>query len=168
MTNTNVPSRTELVGRATELSELIHKHAEWQEENRSLHDDIVQGLTDAGLMKLRVPLRYGGYEADTRTVSDVIAELAKADGSVGWSMNTWSIGFWVAGLFPDATQDEMFSDPEVRIGNSISPHGIATPTDGGYLLNGKWPFCTGILHSQWFVHTVLLAEGDNYLPAIMT
>ncbi|HYQ70260.1 acyl-CoA dehydrogenase family protein [Actinophytocola sp.] len=164
---TKTPTRSELVGRATDLVDLIRKHAAWQEENRVLHEEVVRGLLDAGLLKLRVPTRYGGFESTTTTVVDVIAELARGDGSVGWSMNTWSIGFWLAGLFPDETQDEIFADPEVRIGNSVSPNGMAVPAEGGVILNGKWPFSTGILQSQWFVHSAVQAIDENTIVPVV-
>jgi 3-hydroxy-9,10-secoandrosta-1,3,5(10)-triene-9,17-dione monooxygenase len=168
MTKTGAPSRNELVGRAADLVDLIRKHAAWQEENRVLHEDVVRGLVDAGLLKMRVPVRYGGYESDTATVVDVIAELARGDGSVGWAMNTWTIGFWLAGLFPDETQDEIFADPEVRIGNSVSPNGVAVPTEGGVVLNGRWPFSTGVLQSGWFVHSAVQAVGENdFVPVVV-
>ncbi|WP_216216102.1 acyl-CoA dehydrogenase family protein [Amycolatopsis aidingensis] len=168
MTTTEAPSGTELVGRAGDLVELARKHATWQDENRLLHDEVLRGIVDAGLHKMRIPVRYGGYESNTATVADVIAELARGDGSVGWTMNTWAIGCWLAGLFPDETQDEIFADPEVWIGNSVSPNGVATPTDGGAILNGKWPFSTGILHSQWFVHSAVQAVGEgDYVPIVV-
>ncbi|RKT87223.1 Acyl-CoA dehydrogenase [Saccharopolyspora antimicrobica] len=168
MTIIEAPSRAELVSRATDLVDLIRRHAEWQEENRILHEEVVQGIVDAGLTKLRIPARYGGYEANTATVCDVIAELARADGSVGWTMNTWTIGVWLAGLFPDEVQDEMFSDPGVRIGNSVSPNGVAVPTEGGVVLNGEWPFSTGVLQSQWFVHSAVQATEDgDYVPVVI-
>ncbi|MDL4777342.1 acyl-CoA dehydrogenase family protein [Actinomadura xylanilytica] len=166
MTNTEAPPRPDLVGRAAELVGLIRKHAGWQDENRVLHDEVLQGLADTGLLKMRIPVRYGGYESDTRTVCDVVAELGRGDGSVGWTVSTWMIGCWLVGLFPDEVQDEVFADPNVRICGSVSPNGMAVPTDGGVTLNGKWHFNTGAPQSQWDVHSVLLATDDgNYVPA---
>jgi alkylation response protein AidB-like acyl-CoA dehydrogenase len=165
---TKAPTRAELVGRATDLVDVIRKHAEWQDENRVLHDDVLQGLRDAGLLRLRVPKRYGGYEADTRTAVDVIAELSRADGSVGWTVSALIVGSWLAGLLPDSEQDEVFADPDVFIGDSVSPKGVAVPTDGGVILNGKWPFCSGVLHSTWFAHSAVQAVGENeFVPVVV-
>ncbi|WP_344447438.1 acyl-CoA dehydrogenase family protein, partial [Kitasatospora nipponensis] len=122
MTTTEASTSAELVRRATELVPLIRKHAAWQEENRVLHEEVLQGVADAGLMKMRVPVRYGGFESDVRTVCDVITELARGDGSVGWTVSTMTISSWLAGLFPDEVQDEIFADPDVRIGSSVSPN----------------------------------------------
>ncbi|WP_367127481.1 acyl-CoA dehydrogenase family protein [Saccharothrix sp. HUAS TT1] len=167
MTIIAAPASAELVRRATELVPLIRKHAAWQEENKVLHEEVLQGIVDAGLMKMRVPVRYGGYEADVRTVCDVISELARGDGSVGWTVSTMTISSWLAGLFPDEVQDEVFADPDVRIGSSVSPNGVAAPTEGGAILNGKWPFSTGVLHSQWFIHSAVLAGEDGQFAPVM-
>jgi 3-hydroxy-9,10-secoandrosta-1,3,5(10)-triene-9,17-dione monooxygenase len=168
MTITEAPSRPELAGRATDLVNSIRSHVAWQEEHRRLHEEVVAELADAGLFRMRVPVRYGGYESDTSTVCGVLAELARADGSTGWSMNTWMVGCWVVGLFPDEAQDEIFANPDARIGNSFTPNGTAVPTDGGVTLNGEWPFSTGVLHSNWFAHSAMLAvEDGNYVPAVV-
>ncbi|MFC9332066.1 acyl-CoA dehydrogenase family protein, partial [Kitasatospora sp. NPDC057015] len=166
MTINEAGSQSELVGRATDLVELIRKHIPWQEENRVLHEDVLQAVTDAGIMKMRVPLRYGGSEADVRTVSAVISELARGDGAVGWTISTYTMGSWLAGLFPDEVQDEIFADPSVRICGGVNPSGTAVPTDGGVVLNGRWHFVSGAPHSQWDMHSVLLATEDGgYVPA---
>ncbi|BFV55587.1 acyl-CoA dehydrogenase family protein [Kitasatospora sp. CMC57] len=161
------PAAAELVRRATELVPLIRKHAAWQEENRTLHEEVLQAVTDAGLMKMRVPVRYGGYESDVRTVCEVISELARGDGSIGWTVSTMTISSWLAGLFPDEVQDEIFADPDVRIGSSVSPNGVAVPAEGGAGLTGRWPFSTGVLHSQWFIHSAVLAGADGGFSPVL-
>ncbi|GIG58237.1 acyl-CoA dehydrogenase [Longispora fulva] len=161
MTISDAPPQTDLVGRATGLVEVIRKHATWQEENRVLHEEVLQGLTDAGIMKMRVPVRYGGYESDVRTITSVISELARGDGAVGWTVSTWTMGSWLAGLFPDEVQDEIFSDPSVRLCGGVTASGVATPTDGGVILNGRWHFVSGAPHSQWDTLSVMLATADG-------
>lgn len=167
MTFTEAPQRAELVHRATDLVPLIRKHVAWQEEKRVLHEEVLEGIRDAGLLRMKVPVRYGGYESDVATVCEVVTELARGDGSVGWTSSTWTVGTWLMGLFPDAVQDEIFADPDVRIGLSISPNGTAVPVDGGVVVNGEWSFSTGVLHSQWFGHSVLLGKDGNYVPAVV-
>ncbi|ACU37940.1 acyl-CoA dehydrogenase family protein [Actinosynnema pretiosum subsp. pretiosum] len=168
MTTTEAPGRTELAGRAAELVPLIREHAAWQEEHRALHPDVLAAVRDAGLLKMRVPLRYGGFESDVRTVCDVVAELARGDGSVGWTANTQMLSSWLIGLFPDEVQDEVFADPDVFVGSSVSPNGVATPAPGGVVVNGEWAFSTGVLHSGWFAHSALLAEPDGgYAPIVL-
>ncbi|MFL6111499.1 MAG: acyl-CoA dehydrogenase family protein [Catenulispora sp.] len=166
MTIQEAPPHTDLVGRATDLVEMIRKHVVWQEENRVLHEEVLQGITDAGIMKMRTPVRYGGYESEVRTISAVISELGRGDGAVGWTISAFTLGSWLAGLFPDEVQDEIFADPSVRICGGISPTAVATPTDGGVIIDGRWKFVSGAPHSQWDMLAVLLATGDGgYIPA---
>jgi len=168
MTITGVPQRAELVGRAADLIDLIRGHALWQEEHRVMHEETLRAVLDAGLLKMRVPVRYGGFESNVRTVCEVIAELGRADGSVGWTVATWMLGSWAVGLFPDEVQDEIFADPEARICVSASPKGVAVPTEGGVILNGEWDFNSGAPLSQWEAHSALLATEDGgYVPAVI-
>ncbi|XVV01007.1 acyl-CoA dehydrogenase family protein [Actinosynnema sp. CA-248983] len=146
---TSAPARTELVRRAAELVPLLRKHAQWSDENRRLHDEAVEAMTDAGLFRMRVPMRYGGYESDTATLSEVVAELARGDGAAAWTASVWTIPGWMVGMFPDAVQDEVYSTPNVRVCGTLSPSAVATPTAGGIVVNGRWGFISGALHSQW-------------------
>jgi alkylation response protein AidB-like acyl-CoA dehydrogenase len=147
--NAQAPSRTELVRRTSELIPLLRKNASWSEENRRLHDESVEAMAAAGLFRMRAPARYGGYECDTRTQAEVTAELAKGDGSAAWTASVWTIPGWMAGLFPDEVQDEVYSTPDVRVCGTLSPSGFAEPVDGGVRVNGKWGFISGAQHSHW-------------------
>ncbi|HEU5160183.1 MAG TPA: acyl-CoA dehydrogenase family protein [Streptosporangiaceae bacterium] len=153
--------RPDLVSRATDLVDLLRKHAEWQEEKRVLHPEIVDALTESGLLKMRIPARYGGSVPDLRTVVDVISELARGDGSVGWSCVSFTMASWLSSLVPDETQDEIWADPDVRFCGSVELNGVAEPTDGGYILNGRWHFNTGSPHATWDAHFAVLKNRDG-------
>ncbi|MFI9437093.1 MULTISPECIES: acyl-CoA dehydrogenase family protein [Streptosporangium] len=161
---TEVPTREQLVRRASELAPILRKNAAWSEENRRIHGESIEALADAGIFKLRVPARYGGYESDTRTLVDVATELGRADGSTSWVASVYWIPTWMACTFPDQVQDEVFSTPDVRICGTLSPSAMAAPVDGGVVVNGKWAFVSGALHAQWqvIVAVVVGAESEPY------
>jgi alkylation response protein AidB-like acyl-CoA dehydrogenase len=165
---TDAPPRTELVRRASELVPLLQQNAIWQEENRRLHDESIEAMTAAGILSMRVPVRYGGYESDMQTVVDVISELGRGDGSAAWTVAVWAISSWMVGLFPDEVQDEIFSTPGVRVSGILSPSAIAVPTDGGVILNGKWAFNTGSTQSQWNTNAAVLQTPEGGFEPIMT
>jgi alkylation response protein AidB-like acyl-CoA dehydrogenase len=167
MESVEAPSRTELAERAVKLAPLLQKNALWAEENRRLPEETVEALTDAGFLKMRVPSRYGGFESDMRTVVDVISELGRGDGSTAWTVAVWSISSWLAGLFPDEVQDEIFATPDVRVSGILSPSAIAVPTDGGVVLNGKWSFNSGAQQSHWNTNAALLATPDGGHEPVM-
>lgn len=164
---TEAPTHEELVRRASDLVPLLRKHALWSEENRRLHEEVIEALGDAGFFKMRVPARYGGYEASTRTVVEVTTELGRGDGSVGWVQQVWWIPGWMVGMFPDEAQEEIYQTPNVRVCGTLSPSATATPTDGGYIVNGKWGFISGALHSHWQEIIAVTPAPDGGMQPIM-
>ncbi|MFH8345515.1 acyl-CoA dehydrogenase family protein [Streptomyces sp. NPDC018045] len=167
MTVTAVPTGAELVGRAAELVPQLRSHALWMEENRRIHDDVLGALSDSGLLRMRVSHRYGGFESDMRTTVGVISELARGDASVAWTTAVYAISTWMAGLFPDEVQDEIFADPAVRISGILSPTVRAVPAPGGVVLNGRWTFNSGALHSSWNTNAAVLVGADRQPQPIM-
>lgn len=164
---TVVPSQAELSGQASALVPLLQANASWTEENRRLHDKSVEAMADAGIFKLRTPARYGGYECDARTVVAVVSELARGDGSASWNAAVWSIATWMAGLFPDAAQDEVFASPDARVCGTLSPSAMAVRKNGGVVLNGKWGFISGALHSHWQITVAMAVNPDGSHEPIM-
>jgi alkylation response protein AidB-like acyl-CoA dehydrogenase len=166
-TDTMLP-RTELLRRAAELGPILKANAQASEDRRRLSEDTLQALGGSGLLRMRVPKRYGGYESDMRTVTEVLAELARGDGSAAWTASVWLISSWMVGLFPDAVRDEVFADPDVRISGILSPGAMAIPTDGGYLVSGKWSFNTGAQQSDWNVNAAVRpTPGGQHEPVMV-
>lgn len=164
---TDVPSREQLVDRATQLVPLLRKNAAWSEDNRRLNDETITMLADAGVFRMRTPRRYGGYECDTATLVDVAAELGRADGSLSWVASVYWIPTWMAGLFPDEVQDEVFATPDVRICGTLSPSAMAAPAEGGIVVNGKWGFMSGAHHAHWQeIVAVLVAPDSEPMPVM--
>jgi len=161
MRQTDVPAREQLVQRASELVPLLKKHAAWSEENRRIHEESIEALADAGIFRMRAPARYGGYESDTRTLVDVATELGRGDGSTAWVASVYWIPGWMTCMFPDQVQDEVFSTPDVRVCGTLSPSAMAIQTDGGVVVNGKWGFISGALHSHWQEIIAILIGGEG-------
>jgi len=154
-------SATDLLSRVTHALPTIESHAVWSDENRRLHEDTLAVLADSGALRMRIPTRYGGIEADFRTASDVVGEIAGADGAAGWNTAVWSMCSWLAGLFPDTVQDEVFADGDVRVCGVLSPTAMAHPDGGDLVLDGRWAFVSGALHSQWQVAIAMAPTPDG-------
>lgn len=166
MTRSQPPTPDELVERASKLVPLLQHHAAWTDENRRLHEETIEALAEAGVFRMRVPARYGGYECDTRTVVDVAAELGRGDGAVGWTTSVWWIPGWMVGMFPDHVQDEIYTTPDVRVCGTLSPSAMAAPAPGGYVINGQWGFISGALHSHWQVAIALAPTAGGGMAPI--
>ena len=142
--------RNELVERAASLKELLAKNAAQTEKDRRVAEENIQAIADAGLFKITVPQRYGGYEVDIRTKLDVSAKLAEACGSTAWVVTLTNVSNWFASLFPQQTQDEVFGEnPDARVTGVIKPSAESRRADGGLVVSGKWYYSTGCLHADW-------------------
>ena len=78
------PSVQELVGKARELGPLLRKHAAAGEANRRVEEEIIAATSQAGLMRVCTPKRYGGWEMNVRAMLDVSAAIAEGDGGAAW------------------------------------------------------------------------------------
>ncbi|WP_206474097.1 acyl-CoA dehydrogenase family protein [Dietzia sp. KRD202] len=144
------PDSAELVRRAQELAPLLKKNAAQGEADRRVVEESIQALTDAGLFKVAVPKRYGGYETSMRTMLDVSAAVAAADGGTAWVVTLTNVMSWIVGLFPEQAQDEVFgADPDAKVSGVLSPTAETTRVDGGWRVTGKWFYNSGSLHATW-------------------
>ncbi|HVO16144.1 MAG TPA: acyl-CoA dehydrogenase family protein [Alphaproteobacteria bacterium] len=147
---TSVPSHDELIGRARDLAPVFFERAAETEKLRRMPDANVAALKKAGLFKVLQARRYGGYQMPLTTHIDVIAEVARGCPSTAWCMGVIHAHSWFMGLFPEKAQEETYgADPDAIISAVIAPRGKAVAVDGGYKLNGFWPFGSGCEHSQW-------------------
>ncbi len=167
MLKTDLSTREQLVRRASEAVPVLRRNAAWAEENRRIHDESIEALADAGVFRLRTPARYGGHEADTRTLVDVAAQLGRADGSTSWTASVYWIPTWMTCLFPDAVQDEVFATPDVRVCGTLSPTAMAAPADGGIVVKGKWGFISGAHHAHWQEVIAILVGPDGPPQPVM-
>jgi alkylation response protein AidB-like acyl-CoA dehydrogenase len=160
-------SGVEVVRGAADLVPRLREWASWAEDNRRLHPEFVEALADAGVFKLRVPAHHGGFGCDMRTLVDVLTQIGRGDGSAAWTVGVWSICNWLVGLFPDAVQEEVYATPDVRVCGLLSPTGMATPADGGYVVNGRWVFNTGALQSHWNELVAIGPGPDGQMQPLM-
>ncbi|MFF2027749.1 acyl-CoA dehydrogenase family protein, partial [Streptomyces sp. NPDC058171] len=148
----SVPTATDLVGRVREIAPILTKNAAEGERNRRVVEESIQAMTDAGLFKLAVPKRYGGYETSMRTMLDVSAAVAESDGGTAWVLTLTNVCAWLTGLFPTRAQDEVFgADPDAKVSGVLTPTSETTRVDGGYRVTGRWYYNSGSWHATWAV-----------------
>ena len=148
-TVTQLPSRQELLQRATELVPLLRQNSRQADRERRIPQENLDALDEAGLLRMTRPRRYGGYEIDALTKYEVLSELARGCASTAWVTMIYIDVAFIIGKFPDEVQDEVFADPHARATGTLVPTGQAVRVDGGFRLNGEWRFNTGSLHAQW-------------------
>src|SRR5688572_5995682 len=162
------PSARQLVDRAAALAPMLRDRAPAAERARRVAPETFDALSEAGVFRMTAPARYGGYEVDFQTQCDVLAEIARGCPSTSWVATILSAMSWLAGVFPDDAQDEIFGDGDPRISGVFSPTGTGVQTDGGLVVNGRWGFNTGGDGSRWTVINVVVdVPGDRETGAGM-
>lgn len=154
-------TETELLDRIRALHPLIRSHAASAERQRRVTREVVEALGDAGILRMNVPRHYGGYQSSLRTQVDVLSEISTACGSAGYLALSQAGSAFIAALFPDEVQDEIFTGPDVRISSTLVPGSKAVPVDGGYTVNGKSPFASGCQDADWHLLTALDDTGEG-------
>ncbi|MER5769737.1 acyl-CoA dehydrogenase family protein [Streptomyces sp. NPDC001985] len=166
MAGSSVPrSDTDLVARLRELRPLIRSHAARAEQRRRVTDEVTEALAGAGIHRMNAPRHYGGYQSSLRTQVDALSEISTACGSAGYLALIQAGTSFIAALFPDEAQDEIFTSPDARVGGTLIPSSKAVPVDGGYTVNGRSPFATGCRTADWHLLTALDDTGEG--PARM-
>jgi alkylation response protein AidB-like acyl-CoA dehydrogenase len=149
---TAVPASDELLARIRELQPLIEKNAAQGEQDRRVVEESVTALTDAGVFKIAQPRRYGGYQASVRTMLDVSAAVAEADGGTGWVVALCNVCAWLTGLFSERAQDEVWgTDPDAKVSGVLTPSCGSVKVDGGFRVTGRWFYNSGAWHSSWAI-----------------
>jgi alkylation response protein AidB-like acyl-CoA dehydrogenase len=142
--------RSRLVATAASLQGLLAENASAADRDRRVPEPVIEALAEAGLFKLTVPKRYGGHEADVRTIIDVAATLAESCGSTAWVVTLINTVGIAVGMLPDQAQKEVFgANPEARVAGVFSPRGEARREDGGFRVTGEWYYGSGSLHADW-------------------
>jgi len=147
---------------ASALVPLLRKNAAQCESDRRLPAENVEALADAGLFNLTVPRRFGGQEANFRTFLEVGAELGRGCGSTAWVYTLINVGNWMAGLYGDRAQREVWgADPNARVCGVLAPNATSRAVDGGQIVTGRWGFASGCLHAQWAIQGIPVVDQSG-------
>ena len=138
----------DLVVIAESLVPEIRANLDRIDAERQLPPELAAKMARCNLFGLYVPKALGGPELDPLTAFRVVETIGRADGSAGWCVfNGTALTAAVSRLSPAAAL-ELFGDPPEILGSgSARPEGTATFTEGGYVINGRWNYLSGIDHS---------------------
>jgi len=152
----------EVVSRVEETAGRLAATADETERLGKLAEESVKLIREAGVMRLLQPIDFGGYAAHPRDFAEAVMAVAKACGSTGWVCGVGGVHPWEMALCDRRLQEEVWgSDPNTWIASPYMPSGVATPTDGGYILSGHWQFSSGTDHCDWIFLGALLGDAEG-------
>lgn len=147
--------------RTRELLPGIRARRQEIEQARRLPRDLVDQLTKTEMFSLGVPRSFGGHEASPLDLMRVIETVSTADGSTGWCVMLAVGGGASAGYLKEAGAREMFANPNAPSAGIAAPAGAAVRVKGGVNVSGRWPFASGITHSDWVWAGCLVMENGK-------
>jgi alkylation response protein AidB-like acyl-CoA dehydrogenase len=143
------------------LRPAIRARREEIERARKLPRDLVDELKKTGLFRLSIPRAVGGDEAAPHLILGAIETVASADGSTGWCSMIGSANNLSAGYLNERGAKEVFKDPDSLWAGIAAPLGKAVPTDGGFKIQGRWPFASGVTHCDWLWAGCTVMDNDQ-------
>jgi alkylation response protein AidB-like acyl-CoA dehydrogenase len=154
-----------LLAKIDALAPEIAARASEAEAARRIPDDIVQALKASDVFRMTVPKTKGGLELDFPSAVRILQRLTKIDGSVGW-LSTIATGFGIImPLMQPQTYDEVYQHgPNVMFAGSSAPAGTAEAVEGGWRINGRWPFASGCEDADWICVSCVLTRDGQRVP----
>src|SRR5882757_8274623 len=152
-----------MVARAKALIPTLRERASMTEQLRRLPPETERDLHDAGLFRIVQPKRVGGSELDYVALVDCADALGQADASVAWNFANLASHHWMLGMFDPHAQDAVWSkDVNALIASSfIFSAGRSRTADVGYVLNGHWPFSSGVESCDWNMLASVVSSEDE-------
>ncbi|MBB5166811.1 acyl-CoA dehydrogenase family protein [Mycobacterium sp. AZCC_0083] len=152
---------SDLLAEAEKISELARELAVDTERERRLVPALVDRLRDSGLMRAGALRTLGAAQAPPGIALECAETIARGDAATGWCVSIAITSSLLAGYLPEEGAAEALGDPRAIAAGVWAPRGTARPVDGGLLVSGRWAFCSGITHSEYFFGGCVLVTGEE-------
>jgi alkylation response protein AidB-like acyl-CoA dehydrogenase len=147
------------------LRPMLGERSDEIDELRCLPDDIVEELRRAGVFRMMMPRIWGGPEMNPMQVNEALEELALGNASAAWCAMIQIDGGLYSGWMDDRVARQMYTRLDMPTSTVLRPLGRARKVDGGYVVNGRWPFASGCRHADWFAGGCFVFEQDGSTQA---
>ena len=136
---------TPLLERVKALAPLVEASADEMERRAALTDEVAAAIRESGALHLMVPAEMGGDELGIVDDIEVFEELARQDGSVGWSTMAASVSTTFAAIYTsdDVAEGLFGTDREAVLAGQLAPMGRAEVDGDGYVVSGSYRFGSG-------------------------
>ena len=134
------------------LADKVAKEVDASEERGYITDEAARLLREAGVVRMLQPKDFGGDEAHPREFYEVLMELTARAPSIGWVSGVVGVHPFEFAQAEHKLQEEVWGhDKDTWIASPYAFIGRAKRVDGGFMLNGQWPFSSGTDHCEWVV-----------------
>lgn len=139
----------EIRDRVREIAPILIENAPACVEARRVIAASRNAMVHAGLFRIPQPSRAGGYELPLPILGETVTAVSEACPASGWVLMVMAAHHFCLGTFPEAAQDDVFGRGDSLVAGTLSWQGQAAKVDGGYCVNGRWQFCSGVDCADW-------------------
>src|SRR5690606_2621147 len=159
------PSAARILQNAREMAPDIAARSQEIEALRRLPDDLVADLRAAGFFRMGRSRSKGGPQMNLVEHLEVIETLSHADPSVGWCVKIGTDSGLLAEFLPPAASARLLPHPDmITAGQFTTGHGRLEPVEGGYLLDGRFPFGSGVTHADVVMSGGVITRDGEPVP----
>jgi indole-3-acetate monooxygenase len=139
----------------------IRRMAAQAEAERRLPAELVQRLKDAGLFAIYTPKEFDGLELPLPEALRVVEEVARHDGSTGWTVALGVANGYFTTVLVDAAAARVLGDGSPLMAGAPAFGVRAVPVENGYRLTGRWAYNSGAPNADWIAAPAPIFDGDT-------
>lgn len=155
-----------LMAHVKKIGPILEENAEDNDKLGRLNDATMEALKPLRMSHIFAAEENGGAQLSPTQGLRLIEAITYHSGSAGWvSMVHACVSAMAAAFLPDSAIDRLFAPgTDNRFSGQGAPMGMLKKVEGGYLLNGKWSYASGIYHATWS-HSAALVDDGTGKPA---
>lgn len=143
--------------------EMIRQERKMIEETKKISEKLLSLMYEHKLFKLFVPKQYNGKMLSLPDAVEVFQRASYIDGNFGWLVTIGSGGGMFVSNLNETASQSIYSPENAVIAGSGFPAGTAKRVEGGYIINGKWLYCSGSQYATTFTTTCQVEGSDDIL-----
>jgi 3-hydroxy-9,10-secoandrosta-1,3,5(10)-triene-9,17-dione monooxygenase len=154
----------DIVAGAAALVPVLREEQAATEARGRYSPEVNDQVAKAGIYRMLQPRRFSGYATDLVSYVRAMVDISRGCPSSGWHVSVASGHPFIVGkFFNEKGQAEIFAD-----GHFVAPMSGASigatikKSDGGYVVNGKFGFASGIPYATHFMG--LLPDPESKTP----
>jgi len=150
---------------ADQIAAIAREISSQIDADRQLPEELVTVLGESGLLRAGAPAEVGGLELPPGVALRCAEAVARGNASAGWCVSIAITSSLLVAYLPASSRDELFGDGRGIAAGVWAPRGKGRTVDGGVVVSGRWPFCSGITHADMMFAGCLV--DDQRVPSVV-
>jgi indole-3-acetate monooxygenase len=135
------------------------------DDGRRLPEELVALLGESGLLRAGAPAEVRGLELPPGVALRCAEAVARGNASAGWCVSIAITSSLLVAYLPASSRDALFGEGRGVAAGVWAPRGTGRTVDGGVVVSGRWPFCSGITHADMMFAGCLV--DDQRVPSVV-